>query len=110
MGRGDAERGQTSHAANATPQPTPTAIVIRVVLAVIGGYAASAGFVAILSVILPLAGVARSEAVILSSMLGFVLYVVFLLWGFAERRLWRLCLVLALAAGSGLAALNAAGG
>jgi hypothetical protein len=110
MGRADAKHGQTSHAASVTPQQAPIAIVIRIALVVIGGYVASAAVVATLSVVLPLAGVARSEAVILSSMLGFPLYVVFLLWGFAERRLWRLCLALALAAGSGLAALNAAGG
>jgi hypothetical protein len=86
------------------------AALARVALAVIGGYAAAAGLVATLSALLPLAGVVRSEAVVLGSMLGFILYLVFLLWGFAERRPWRFCLGLVLAAGSGLASLAGAGG
>ncbi|MCP1999794.1 hypothetical protein [Nitrobacter winogradskyi] len=43
----------------------------------------------------------RSEAVVLASMLGFIIYLVLLLWSFAERRLWRLGYVLAFLAGSG---------
>lgn len=36
----------------------------------------------------------RSESVVLAAMLGFVLYLMVLLWAFAERRLWRVALVL----------------
>jgi hypothetical protein len=66
----------------------------RVALAAIGGYAVSAQAAAWAALALrPLLG--RSEAVVLSAMLAFVLYLVVLLWAFAERRLLRLWLVLA---------------
>lgn len=69
---------------------------LHVLGAVIGGYAFSAALVALGSVALPLAtGLARSEAVLLSSMLGFVVYLVVLIWAFAERRLGRVWGVLA---------------
>jgi hypothetical protein len=106
MERAGARPGRTG----LTPRNSRLAVLARVALAVIGGYAASAGFVATFSAALPLVGVVRSEAVVLSSMLGFVLYVVLVLWGFAESRLWRFCLGLVLPAGCGLASLTFAGG
>lgn len=64
-------------------------VLSRVLAAVPLGYAFSAGMVALGSVALPLAtGLARSEAVFLASMLGFVVYLVALIWAFSERRLW----------------------
>ena len=74
----------------------------RIVLIVVGGYAASAGFVAALSALLPIFGLARSEAVTLSSMLGFILYVALVLWGFAAHRSWRFLATLVLLIGGGL--------
>ena len=69
----------------------------RVVTAVIGGYGAASGIVGLLAVELPrLTGLARSEAVVLASMLGFLIYLVLLLWGFSERKLLRLVLGFAL--------------
>jgi hypothetical protein len=66
------------------------AVVSRVVGAVFGGYAFSASSVALAMVVLPLAfGLTRSESVILVPMIGFVLYLVVLLWAFSERRLRR---------------------
>jgi hypothetical protein len=66
------------------------AIVLRVVGAVFGGYAFSASSVALAMVILPLAfGLTRSESVILVPLVGFVLYLVVLLWAFSERRLQK---------------------
>lgn len=77
-------------------------IAVRVLLAIIGGYTASAGLTALFATALPVATtLPRSEAVVLASMLGFIIYLVLLLWGFAERRLWRLGYVLAFLAGSG---------
>lgn len=76
-------------------------VLVRVVLAMLGGYAAAAGIVAALSVTLPFTGLPRSEGVALASMLGFIVYLLLLLWGFAERRLWRLGFVLAALAGGG---------
>ena len=78
------------------------AVLTRVVLIIVGGYAASAGFVATLSALLPMLGFVRSEAVILGSMLAFVLYVTLVLWGFATHRSWRFLLTLVLLTGCGL--------
>ena len=78
-----------------------TQIVLRVVGAVGGGYAVAAGLAALLAVALPVStGLARSEAVVLSSMLAFLIYLALLVWGFAERRLLRLWLVFGSAAGA----------
>jgi hypothetical protein len=83
-------------------------IAARIVIAVAGGYAATSGLIAFLAMSLPpLTGIPRSEAVVLSSMVGFVLYLGLLLWGFAVRRLVVLLLALfLLSAGSfGLVAI-----
>ncbi len=72
-------------------------IVLRLVAAVGGGYAVSAGLAALAAVGLPqVTSMARSEATVLSMMLAFVVYLVLLLWGFAERGLARLWLVLSI--------------
>ncbi|HSV54373.1 MAG TPA: iron uptake protein [Burkholderiaceae bacterium] len=71
------------------------AIALRIAAALPGGYAFTAALVALLSVALPLAGLARSEAVVLAAMLGFVLYLPLLLWAFSVRSLARLWAVLA---------------
>jgi hypothetical protein len=100
---------RTNYTSGRTPRVSRLAVIARIALAVFGGYAASAGFVATFSVALPLTGMVRSEAVVLSSMLGFIVYAALLLWGFAERRLWRFCFALALLAGGGAVALTGTG-
>jgi hypothetical protein len=71
-------------------------IVLRLILAVGGGYAVSAGLSALAAVTLPAAtAMPRSEAVVLASMLAFLVYLAILIWAFAERRLARLCAILA---------------
>ena len=71
-----------------------TAVVLRVTAALLGGYAFSATLVALLAAALALAGMARSEAVVLAAMLGCVLYLLVLLWAFSVRSLARLGAVL----------------
>jgi hypothetical protein len=62
----------------------------RILLAVVGGYAFSASASALLAVTLPrLTNMDRGEAVVLAAMLGFLIYLVVLLWAFAARRLAR---------------------
>lgn len=74
------------------------AIVVRLAAAIGGGYAVSAGMAALMAVTLPSLGLLpRSEAVVLASMLAFLIYLVLLLWAFAERRLMKLCLIMAVA-------------
>jgi hypothetical protein len=68
-------------------------IVLRLIAAIGGGYAVAAGLAALLAVALPLVTpMVRSEAVVLSSMLAFPIYLALLIWAFAERRLLRLWL------------------
>lgn len=72
-------------------------VALRTVAAVVGGFGLTTALVGLSSVALPLLlGVARSEAVLLSAMLGFILYLVVLLWAFAEPRLGRVWVTLSL--------------
>jgi hypothetical protein len=91
-------------------------IVCRLVLAIGGGYAVSAGLAAFAAVGLPaVSPLPRSEAVVLASTLAFLVYLAILIWAFAERRLSRLGLILVAAGavswtGAWAIARTAAGG
>lgn len=63
------------------------AISARVVLAVAGGYVASAGLVAALSATLHAIGMARNESAVLASMLGFIGCLALAFFAFAVREL-----------------------
>lgn len=81
------------------------AVAARVVLALGGGYFLSAALVTLTARGLATPDlISRSDAVVLASMFGFLLYLVLLLWAFAERRLSRLAAVL----GGGALLLNGA--
>ncbi len=69
-------------------------VVLRLIAALPGAYALTAALVALLAAALPLLGLARSEAVVSAAMLGFVLYLLVLLWAFSVRSLVRLWAVL----------------
>jgi len=79
-------------------------IAQQVVLAVVGGYALTSALTAVaalgLSALMP-----RSEAVVLMGMLAFVIYLVVLIWAFAEPRLHRLWGVLGFGGGGGFSVL-----
>lgn len=78
-----------------------SAVLLRILAALVGGYGLTALAVAIMP--LPLtqvAGMAPGEAVMLSSLLGILLYLVLALWAFTAAQLWRVLLVLG---GGGLA-------
>ena len=73
-------------------------VILRLVAAIGGGYAVAAGLAAVAARALPVTtAMPRSEAVVLASMLAFLIYLGLLIWGFAEPRLARLCLILAAA-------------
>lgn len=76
---------------------------LRVLGALVGGYALTALAVASAAAIMARLGMARSEAVVLAAMLGFVAFLALLLWGFSVKNVIRLWLVLA----SGMAAMAA---
>ena len=65
-------------------------LLVRIPLTIVGGYAVASALVSGLALSLPLLGMARSEAVVTASMLGFLIYLFLLLWGAADRRLIRL--------------------
>lgn len=71
-------------------------IIVRLVAAIGGGYAVSAGLAALGARALPMTtAMPPREAVVLVSMLAFLVYLGLLIWGFAEPSLVRLCLILA---------------
>ena len=73
-------------------------LILRLVAAIGGGYAVAAGLAALAAVGLPaVTALPRSEAVVLASMLAFLVYLALLIWAFSEPRLRRLCLVMAAA-------------
>ncbi len=83
-------------------------IVLRLLVAIGGGYAVAAGLSALAAVALPaVTAMPRSEAVVLGSMLAFVVYLVLLIWAFAEPRLARLSVIFA---GVGIASWGGAWG
>ncbi len=71
---------------------------VRLMAAIGGGYAVAAGFSALLAATLAAARLMpRSEAVVLASMLAFLVYLALAVWAFVDQRLGRLCLAFALA-------------
>ncbi len=79
------------------------ATAIRAFLVILGGYAAISAFVAALAETSVFFGMARSEAAALAAMLGFITYLVLILWGFVERRLWFLTAAIGLITFTGAA-------
>lgn len=66
-------------------------MVLRLLVTVGGSYALCAAWVALLALILPRwTGLQQSEAVVLSAMLGIVLYLLVLLWAFSVHSVGRL--------------------
>lgn len=61
-------------------------VVARVLAAILGGYAVAYAFTAALARLLPLAKV---DALIIASLLSFVIYTLAILWAFAARDAWR---------------------
>jgi len=70
-------------------------VTLRVLLGIVGGYAASAAVSAALALVLARwAGFERSESTVLCAMLGFAFYLFALLWAFTTPRLSRVAAVL----------------
>lgn len=75
-------------------------VLLRVLAALPAGYALTALAVATTAAVLARCGMPRSDAVVLAAMLGFVFYLVLLLWAFSVASVARLWCALALAAGA----------
>lgn len=78
-------------------------LICRILFIIAGGYFVSTSLVAAFSVTLTFIGLHRSEGAVLASMSGFVIYLVLLIWGFAQPSLMRLGVVFLLLAGGGQA-------
>jgi hypothetical protein len=103
-----AERVSTNSIAdrrNATDTRRWWLVVLYLLVLIVGGYAAALTLVAGFARALPVLGLARSEAVVLASMCGFLFYLALLIWGTAQPRISRLALGLTMAGGLGLALL-----
>lgn len=86
----------TRHRTHAVSASLRTCLTLsRIAAAVIGGYAFAWGFAALGSMLLARFGMARTEAIVTATMLGFVVYLAAILWAFAARRLGIVWLVLA---------------
>lgn len=71
----------------------------RILAATLGAYAVTAGAVALIAAALVAsAHLSRSDALIVGSISGYLLFTFLMLWCFAERRLGRVWLALSLAA------------
>ena len=70
-------------------------IAARVAAATVGSYAVTAGSAALLALMLiSTAELARSDALIVGSCIGYLLFTAMMLWCVAERRLSRVWLVI----------------
>ena len=67
-------------------------IVVRSLLAIVGGYVFTYALVAALARVLPLE---RVDTTVVVTLLSFVIYLIFLLWAFAARSSRRVGLVVA---------------
>lgn len=81
------------------------AITSRTIAAVLGGYVLSAITAAAFSLALPLAGIARVEAVLWATMMAFLLHALAALWCFGCASAWRAWVGVGLPAALALLAL-----
>ncbi|KZD07846.1 hypothetical protein [Oceanibaculum pacificum] len=80
--------------ASSPPRWQPAALlVLRLLAVIVGGYYLTAALVSLGAAGMAGIGLPGSEAVVLAAMLGFLVYLGLLIWGFAERRMRLLCLV-----------------
>ena len=69
-------------------------IISRIAAAVFGGYGFTWGFTALSTALLTLV-MLKSEAVITATMLGFIIYLIAVIWAFSARRILVVWLILA---------------
>ncbi|WP_230772394.1 hypothetical protein [Sphingomonas sp. Leaf4] len=75
--------------AGASPFRTTATIVLRIGAALPGNYAAIDATGSLLAILLAAAGMARSDAVVLASIVAILAFLVVLLWAFHTPRLLR---------------------
>lgn len=63
--------------------------VVRLLVGTIGGYAFTAGYIAIAAIAIAATGISRAEAVTLAYVSGLIIYVFIVIWSAATRALLR---------------------
>jgi hypothetical protein len=74
------------------------AVSIKILIAILGGYAFTSGYVAFLSIMLLELGMEAGEALMLSAMTGFIVYLCVTLWIFTTQKVWRTSIIIILLA------------
>jgi hypothetical protein len=72
--------------------------IVKILIAILGGYAFTSGYVAFLSIILAELGMKVGEALMLSAMTGFIVYLCVMLWVFTTQKIWQTSIVIILMA------------
>ncbi len=67
----------------------PALVVWRLIVAILGGYAFTSGYAAIVGTALPLVGVARADALVVAMITAFLVYATMILWAVATKHPWR---------------------
>lgn len=70
----------------------------KLLIAIFGGYVFASGYVAFSSVLLVKLGMQMGEALVLNTMLGFIVYLCVMLWIFATIKLWQTSVIIILTA------------
>jgi hypothetical protein len=71
---------------------------VKTLVAILAGYAFTSGYVAFLSIMLAKLGMEVGEALMLSAMTGFIVYLCVILWIFTTQKIWRTSIVIILMA------------
>jgi hypothetical protein len=74
------------------------AVSIKILIAILAGYAFTSGYVAFLSIMLLELGMEAGEALMLSAMTGFIVYLCVTLWIFTTQKVWRTSIIIILLA------------
>lgn len=77
---------------------TAIQVSTKILIAILGGYAFTSGYVALSSVFLVKLGMQMGEAVILNGMLGFIVYLGVILWVLTTAKIWRTSTIITLMA------------
>jgi hypothetical protein len=72
---------------------------VKTLVAILAGYALTSGYVAFLSIMLAKFGMELGEALMLSAITGFIVYLGVILWVFTTPKIWRTSIVIILMAG-----------
>lgn len=69
---------------------------LRLLLAFLGGYAFASAFIAMVSSLLPYAGMSKAEAVSLAVLIGLLVYLAVIIWATATHVLLRAALLMSM--------------